>query len=55
LEKENAYFCENCKSKQSAEKSVKFKSLPPVLNLHLSRFEYDWNRDVRVKLGNFFY
>lgn len=53
LEKENAYFCENCKSKQTAEKSVKFKNLPLVLNVHLNRFEYDWNRDVRVKLGLF--
>lgn len=52
LEGENAYHCEQCNSKQTAEKSIKFRSLPKILNLQLKRFEYDWDRDIRVKLND---
>jgi len=50
MKDENAYFCEKCNSKQTAQKSIKFKTFPRILNLQLKRFEYDWERDVRVKL-----
>lgn len=37
LENDNAYFCERCKSKQTAEKCIKFKTYPKILNLQLKR------------------
>lgn len=37
MENENAYLCEKCNSKQTAEKSIKFKSLPLILNIQLKR------------------
>lgn len=36
---------------QDARKGVKFVDLPPVLNLQLKRFEYDFQRDTMVKVG----
>lgn len=34
------YYCENCQSKQEAEKRMRIKKLPKVLALHLKRFKY---------------
>jgi ubiquitin carboxyl-terminal hydrolase 7 len=31
---------------------VLFDDLPPVLQLHLKRFEYDWARDTLVKVND---
>jgi len=41
---------------QRAEKGVRFTSLPPVLQLHLKRFDYDFARDppVQVKINDYF-
>lgn len=50
MKEDNAYFCEKCQSKQTAEKSVRFKNYPPLINIQLKRFEYDWERDMRVKI-----
>lgn len=36
---------------QDARKGVLFDSFPPVLQLQLKRFEYDFQRDVMVKVG----
>ena len=36
---------------QDAEKGVKFDTLPPVLQLQLKRFEYDFNRGMTVKVS----
>lgn len=52
LSDKNAYFCEKCQSKQTADKSIKFKTVPKYLNFQLKRFEYDWHRGVRIKLNN---
>eukprot|EP01116_Phalansterium_solitarium_P018807 TRINITY_DN5104_c0_g1_i3.p1 TRINITY_DN5104_c0_g1~~TRINITY_DN5104_c0_g1_i3.p1 ORF type:complete len:1258 (-),score=480.84 TRINITY_DN5104_c0_g1_i3:52-3825(-) len=52
MKDENAYHCERCASKQTAEKGIRFKSLPAVLNLQLKRFEYDWDNNQRVKLND---
>jgi ubiquitin carboxyl-terminal hydrolase 9/24 len=52
LKEDNAYFCEQCNSKQTAEKCIKFKDLPTVLNIQLKRFEYDWENNQRVKLND---
>src|SRR5690349_2144662 len=38
MKDDNAYYCENCKSKQTAEKSIKFKTLPTILNFQLKRY-----------------
>ncbi|KAK7207041.1 cysteine proteinase [Myxozyma melibiosi] len=37
---------------QDAEKGVIFQSFPPVLHLQLKRFEYDFNRDMMVKIND---
>lgn len=39
-----------CVCLQDAEKGVKFKSLPPILQLQLKRFEYDFDRNMTVKV-----
>ncbi len=39
-----------CHCPQDARKGVKFVDLPPVLNLQLKRFEYDFQRDTMVKV-----
>ena len=38
-------------SMQDAKKGVLFDSLPPVLQLQLKRFEYDFQRDAMVKVS----
>ncbi|KAJ9515795.1 hypothetical protein QJQ45_008694 [Haematococcus lacustris] len=35
---------------QDAKKGVLFHSLPPVLQLHLKRFDYDFQRDTQLKV-----
>lgn len=52
LDGENAYKCDKCNSKQKALKSLKIKSLPKILNFQLIRFEYDFERDIRVKIND---
>ena len=37
---------------QDARKGVLFDSFPPVLQLQLKRFEYDFQRDIMVKVGH---
>jgi len=51
LEGENKYEAEG-HGKQDARKGVLFDSLPPVLNLHLKRFEYDYQEDVMIKIND---
>ncbi len=36
---------------QDARKGILFDGLPPVLQLQLKRFEYDWERDLMIKVG----
>ena len=40
--------------KTDAKKGVLFKSLPPVLELHLRRFEYDFTTDSMAKINERF-
>ena len=49
LEGDNQYQSERF-GKQDAKKGVSFKSLPPVLELHLRRFEYDFTTDAMAKV-----
>jgi hypothetical protein len=36
---------------QDAKKGVTFLDLPPVLQLQLKRFAYDFERDANIKVG----
>jgi len=48
LEGENKYMAEGY-GLQDAKKGVIFQSFPPVLQLHLKRFEYDFIHDAMIK------
>ena len=50
---ENQYEAEG-HGKQDAEKGFRFTRLPPVLTIHLKRFEYDAVRDGMVKVNDRF-
>lgn len=54
MEGDNKYRAEGYEELQEAKKGVKFLSLPPVLQLHLKRFEYDFARDMMVKVNDKF-
>lgn len=49
LHSDNQYHCETCKSKRDAQRSVSFVSLPPVLQIQLSRYVFDIQRNVKRK------
>ncbi|CAG8702533.1 7573_t:CDS:10, partial [Racocetra persica] len=51
LEGDNKYDAEGY-GLQVANKSVIFESFPPVLHIHLDRFEYDTQSNTRVKINN---
>eukprot|EP00792_Barthelona_sp_PAP020_P009524 TRINITY_DN3301_c0_g1_i2.p1 TRINITY_DN3301_c0_g1~~TRINITY_DN3301_c0_g1_i2.p1 ORF type:complete len:1417 (-),score=407.99 TRINITY_DN3301_c0_g1_i2:322-4542(-) len=53
LKGDNGYKCDNCNDNErhTAEKTMKLHELPPILSLTLSRFEYDWRIDQRVKIS----
>ena len=53
LDGENQYHSDRF-GKQDAKKGVLFKDLPPVLELHLRRFEYDFNTDAMAKINERF-
>lgn len=44
------YYCDNCSSKQEAEKRMRIKKLPRVLALHLKRFKFMSNLNKYIKL-----
>ena len=44
------YYCENCSSKQEAEKRMRIKKLPKLLALHLKRFKFVGSLNKFVKL-----
>ncbi|CAF1189871.1 unnamed protein product [Rotaria sordida] len=49
---ENLYDAGNIHGLQEAEKGVKFQHFPPVLCLHLLRFEYDYNLSQNRKIND---
>ncbi|KAI9295768.1 cysteine proteinase [Neoconidiobolus thromboides FSU 785] len=51
LEGENKYMAEGY-GLQDAKKGVIFESFPPVLHLQLKRFDYDFMRDMMVKIND---
>ena len=52
MDGENKYFAEG-HGLQDARKGLIFQSLPAVLHLQLKRFEYDFQRDMMVKVCAF--
>jgi len=52
LEGDNQYHCMMCNAKKDAVKGLKISSLPLVLTLQLKRFDYDYQRDARIKLNH---
>lgn len=53
LEGENQYSTEEY-GKQDANMGLEFYELPSVLQIHLRRFEYDFNRNTNVKIHDRF-
>ena len=53
LEGENAYLCEKCNLKVKTVKRVSIKKLPNYLILVLKRFEYDFDRGMKIKMNDF--
>lgn len=51
MDGENKYQAEGL-GLQDAKKGVIFQSFPPVLHLQLKRFEYDFMRDINVKIND---
>lgn len=54
MDGDNKYRADGFVELQEARKGVIFLRLPPVLQLHLKRFEYDFNRDAMVKINDRF-
>ncbi|KAK4474612.1 hypothetical protein MN116_001749, partial [Schistosoma mekongi] len=54
LEGDNAYYCERCCVKRRAVKRLSIHTLPPVLCLHLKRFDFDWDRQIPIKFSHYF-
>ena len=52
LDGENQYFCEELDKKIDAEKGSLVDRLPPVLMLHLKRFDFDYQTMRRVKVND---
>ena len=50
LEGENRYHCDNCKSLQNAEKTIRLTRCPDYLVLTLMRFSYDIKSHSRTKI-----
>lgn len=51
LSSEHKYYCENCCSKQEAQKRMRIKKLPMILALHLKRFKYTEAQNRHTKLS----
>ena len=49
LHSENQYYCETCNTKRDAHRKVSFVSLPPILQIQLSRYVFDVQRNVKRK------
>lgn len=52
MDGDNKYRADGFDELQTAKKGVKFLKLPPVLQLHLKRFEYDFTREAMVKIND---
>lgn len=54
LQGDNAYFCERCHVKRRAVKRISILNAPPVLCLHLKRFDFDWDKQISIKFNDYF-
>lgn len=56
MDGDNCVRADGYEELQRAEKGAQFLSLPPVLQLHLKRFDYDFSREppVQVKINDYF-
>ncbi|XP_026444313.1 ubiquitin carboxyl-terminal hydrolase 13-like [Papaver somniferum] len=52
LEGDNKYHADQQHGLQDAKKGVLFVDFPPVLQLQLKRYEYDFTRDMMVKIND---
>jgi hypothetical protein len=50
MEGDNAYLCEELGKRVPAVKRTAIRSLPPLLCVHLKRFEFDYHNQTRHKL-----
>ena len=53
LEGDNAYFCAKCDKKIDTLKRTCVKILPRYLYISLKRFEFDFDRMIRVKVNDY--
>ena len=53
LEGDNAYFCAKCDKKVDTLKRQCIKELPRYLIVSLKRFEFDFDRMIRVKINDY--
>ncbi len=53
MDGENMYLCGQCQARVPAVKRVTLQTLPPVLFIHLKRFEFDYENNVKRKLNDF--
>ena len=53
LEGDNAYLCAKCDKKVDTLKRTCIKELPKYLIISLKRFEFDFDRMVRVKVNDY--
>eukprot|EP01059_Diplonema_ambulator_P006653 TRINITY_DN16299_c0_g1_i1.p1 TRINITY_DN16299_c0_g1~~TRINITY_DN16299_c0_g1_i1.p1 ORF type:complete len:412 (+),score=54.79 TRINITY_DN16299_c0_g1_i1:42-1238(+) len=40
MDRDNKFHCDHCRSLQEAKRSLKMKTAPPILAIHLKRFKY---------------
>lgn len=50
MEGDNAYLCEDLGKRVPAVKRTAIRTLPPLLCVHLKRFEFDYHNQTRHKL-----
>jgi ubiquitin carboxyl-terminal hydrolase 40 len=54
LDGDNKLFCDNCNEKTDTLKGQKIQKLPPILQIDLLRFDFDYNTFQRVKVNDRF-
>lgn len=52
LQGDNQYFCEQCNSKQNAERGINLTKGPEILSIVLNRFMIDYTNFTRVKIND---
>lgn len=52
LDGDNQYLCSQCGGKRDAKRELTFQTLPPVLNIQLSRYVFDREKLMKKKLSD---